>query len=62
MEEIEKEKIREDSDDESTIDEAINKMLRLKDIEKKILILILEFLGFMKKEIKNRVNLIRLKI
>ena len=57
MEEIKKEKIREDSDDE-----AINKKLRLKDIEKKILILILEFLGFMKKEIKNRVNLIRLKI
>ena len=35
VEEIEKEKIREDSDDESTIDVAINKMLRLKDIEKK---------------------------
>ena len=52
MEEIEKQKIREDSDEESTIDEAINKMLKLKNIEKKILILILEFLGFMKREIK----------
>ena len=35
VEEIEKENIREDPDDESTIYEAINKMLRSKDIEKK---------------------------
>ena len=34
MEEIEKEKLKEDYDDESTIDEAINKMLKLKNIEK----------------------------
>ena len=32
MDEIEKEKIGQDSDDESTIDEAFNKMLILKDI------------------------------
>ena len=34
VEEIEQKKLREDSDDDSTIDEAINKILKLKDIEK----------------------------
>ena len=35
VEEIERKKSREDSDDDSTIDEAINKILKLKDIEKR---------------------------
>ena len=35
VEEIERKKLREDSDDDSTIDEAINKILKLKDIEKR---------------------------
>ena len=35
VEEIEQKKLREDSDDDSTIDEAINKILKLKDIEKR---------------------------
>ena len=34
VEEIEKKKLDEENDDESTIDEAINKILKLKDIEK----------------------------
>ena len=35
VEEIERKKKDEETDDESTIDEAINKILKLKDIEKK---------------------------
>ena len=35
VEVFERKKLREDSDDDSTIDEAINKILKLKDIEKR---------------------------
>lgn len=59
VEEIERKKKDEETDDESTIDEAINKILKLKDIEKKnddINFGISWFYEKKKRKLKNRSN------